>query len=129
MTPRPPGLAIPGGRCVRTRHLARGVHGRDSEQPETSFANERFHHGAPGRHDAGRQVMVGLVGRDDERARLASLVAEARGGTSGVLVVTGPAGIGKTSLLRQGLCGVPGFVTVVVEGVESEAGLAYSALH
>ena len=41
-----------------------------------------------------------LVGREDELEAVAALLAAARAGTGGVLVVEGPAGIGKTSLLR-----------------------------
>ena len=38
--------------------------------------------------------------RDGELARLEALLAAARAGRGGVLLVTGPAGIGKTVLLR-----------------------------
>jgi predicted ATPase len=41
-----------------------------------------------------------LVGRDDERARPAALLDGAREGRRGALLLHGPAGIGKTALLR-----------------------------
>ncbi len=40
-----------------------------------------------------------LVGREPEQQRIAQLAAAARLGQSGVLVVRGEAGIGKTALL------------------------------
>ena len=43
---------------------------------------------------------VGLVGRNDELARLEAVAARARGGAAEVVVVDGEAGIGKTTLLR-----------------------------
>src|SRR5215831_1925505 len=45
-------------------------------------------------------VAGGLCERDGELARVEALLAEARAGRGGVLLVTGPAGIGKTVLLR-----------------------------
>ena len=42
-----------------------------------------------------------LVGREQERRTIRSLVAGARVGRSAVLVLTGEAGIGKTELLRE----------------------------
>jgi DNA-binding CsgD family transcriptional regulator len=43
----------------------------------------------------------GLVGRRGELARIDGLLAAARSGRGGVLVITGPAGIGKTALLTE----------------------------
>ena len=42
---------------------------------------------------------VSLLGRDRERAVIADLLAGARRGESGVLLVRGAAGIGKSALL------------------------------
>ncbi|WP_431902385.1 ATP-binding protein [Nonomuraea sp. bgisy101] len=42
-----------------------------------------------------------MRGRDTEPAEVARLVAEARSGPSGVLVVRGEPGIGKSALLRS----------------------------
>jgi predicted ATPase len=41
-----------------------------------------------------------LVGRAPERDALDQLLADARGGRSGTLVIRGEAGVGKTALLR-----------------------------
>jgi DNA-binding CsgD family transcriptional regulator len=70
-----------------------------------------------------------LIGRDTERQRLLHLLADARSGTSGVLVIRGEAGIGKSALLDE-LVAHAGDATVLrVRGVESEAELPYAALH
>ena len=42
-----------------------------------------------------------LIGRGSELARIGQLLAEARLGTSGVLVIAGEPGVGKTALLRH----------------------------
>ena len=70
-----------------------------------------------------------LVGREIERARLAGLLDAARAGLSGVLVVHGPAGIGKTSLLDEAVAAAPDVDVLRVDGVESEATLGFAALH
>jgi hypothetical protein len=70
-----------------------------------------------------------LLGRTGERMLLDQLVVGAREGRSGVLVVRGEAGIGKTALLEY-LAGESGVSRVVrVAGVESEMELAYAGLH
>ncbi|MFC6011909.1 helix-turn-helix transcriptional regulator [Nocardia lasii] len=68
-----------------------------------------------------------LHGRDAEQARIDDLLAGARAGRSGVLVVRGEAGIGKSALLDYAAAqGVP---TVRGAGIESEAELPFAALH
>lgn len=52
---------------------------------------------------AGRPAVPSLLGRDRPLATLAAALADARGGTRGVALVEGEAGIGKTSLLREAL--------------------------
>src|SRR5215469_11912584 len=46
-------------------------------------------------------VPGGLLEREDDLALIDGLLAAARAGRGGVLVITGPAGIGKTSLLTE----------------------------
>ncbi len=68
-------------------------------------------------------------GRSRERQALDRLVEAAREGRSGVLVVRGEAGMGKTALLRLTADQAPGFRTVQVAGVESEMELPFAGLH
>ena len=72
-----------------------------------------------------------LVGRRAEREVVDRLLAGARAGRSGALVVRGEAGIGKTALLegvRDGAVSA-GFRVGHAVGAESEAEFAYSGLH
>ncbi|HEV7760054.1 MAG TPA: AAA family ATPase, partial [Acidimicrobiales bacterium] len=75
-----------------------------------------------------------LVGRGAERHRIESLLATARAGTSGVLVVQGEAGIGKSALLgharaHAGTGGSGrGMTELRMDGVEGEARLAFAGL-
>ena len=70
-----------------------------------------------------------LVGRHAEGSRVEELLRAARGGTSGTLVVRGEAGVGKTALLEHAAECADGFSVIRVLGVETEAELAYAALH
>src|SRR4051794_33340712 len=69
-----------------------------------------------------------LIGRDRERAVIRALVDGAREGRSGVLVVHGDAGVGKSALLHEVAAHAQGFRTLGVGGVQSEIALAYAAL-
>ncbi len=69
-----------------------------------------------------------LVGRDIERARLGDLLADAREGRSGVLVVSGEAGVGKTALISDAVDGASGMRVIRVVGVESEATMPFGTL-
>ena len=70
-----------------------------------------------------------LLGRDGETAALDQVLATVRGGASGVLVLRGPAGIGKTALIDW-VAGQAGDLQVArVTGVESEMDLGYAGLH
>ena len=70
-----------------------------------------------------------IVGRRAERERIESLLADAREGRSGVLVVRGEAGIGKTALLAFAE-GESGEMDVLRStGVQSEAEIPFAALH
>src|SRR6266581_4076592 len=46
-------------------------------------------------------MLDGLFEREGELGRIDALLAGARAGSDGVLVITGPAGIGKSSLLGE----------------------------
>ena len=71
-----------------------------------------------------------LVGRDAELAQIDSLVAQMtqRGGT---IRIAGDPGIGKSVLLQAGteLAIARGYTALTVRGTESEAHLAFAALH
>src|SRR4051812_32663460 len=72
-----------------------------------------------------------LIGRSAEREQLAGMVAGARQGRSGVLVITGEPGAGKTALLcdaRDGALG-SGMVVLRANGIESETSLAFAGVH
>ena len=68
-------------------------------------------------------------GRSSERGILDRLLETARGGRSGVLVIRGEAGVGKTALLRYAQGKASDFRIAEIGGVESEMELAYAALH
>jgi DNA-binding CsgD family transcriptional regulator len=70
-----------------------------------------------------------LLGRVEERARLDGVLEGARDGRSGVVLVRGAAGIGKTALLEYAVEQASGFQVVRASGVESEMELAFAALH
>ena len=72
-------------------------------------------------------VPGGLCERDGELARLEELLAEARAGRGGVLLVTGPAGIGKTVLLRAARerAGQAGMRLLAGRGGELESGFSF----
>ncbi|HEX3979501.1 MAG TPA: AAA family ATPase [Solirubrobacteraceae bacterium] len=69
-----------------------------------------------------------LRGRDDERALLDGLLAGARAGRSGVLVLRGEAGVGKTALLEHALDSASDLTVARTTGVEAEIELTYAAL-
>jgi len=70
-----------------------------------------------------------LFGRRAERARLEGLVDAARLGHSGVLVLQGEPGIGKSALLAHLAATATGCRVLRVTGVESEMELAFAGLH
>jgi DNA-binding CsgD family transcriptional regulator len=69
-----------------------------------------------------------LVGRHDEQRTLDALVSAARIGQSGVLVITGEAGIGKTALLDAVGDAATGMRVLRVTGSEAEQNLPFAAL-
>jgi DNA-binding CsgD family transcriptional regulator len=70
-----------------------------------------------------------LQGRRTECAALDRLLETARGGQSGVLVVRGEAGIGKSALLGYALEAASEFQVAQAAGVESEMELPFAGLH
>ena len=70
-----------------------------------------------------------LRGRRAEGLVLDQLIANARAGTSGVLVLRGDAGIGKTALLDTLAGQSSGCRVARAAGVESEMELAFAGLH
>lgn len=69
-----------------------------------------------------------LLGRQIEQELLTDLVAQARDGRSGVLVIRGDAGIGKTALLADVLANGADLRTIALSGAESEMELAFAGL-
>jgi predicted ATPase len=70
-----------------------------------------------------------LRGRATEVERLDELLAAARTGRSGAVVLRGEAGIGKTELLRHVASQGDGALVLHAEGVEAEMELPFAALH
>src|ERR1700739_2195906 len=69
-----------------------------------------------------------LLDRLPERAALSGLLEAARAGSSGVLVLRGEPGVGKTALLDWVIESAAGLRVARVAGVESEMELAFAAL-
>src|SRR4051794_18425925 len=70
-----------------------------------------------------------LYGRAAECAALVRLLDEARASHSGVLVLRGEPGLGKSALLEEAMERAIGFRVLRAVGVESEAQLAFAGLH
>ncbi|HTX31749.1 MAG TPA: AAA family ATPase [Solirubrobacteraceae bacterium] len=70
-----------------------------------------------------------LRGRRRECAALDALLDGARTGRSGVLVIRGEAGVGKTALLDYAIGSASDMVVLRTIGVQSEMELAFAALH
>jgi DNA-binding CsgD family transcriptional regulator len=69
-----------------------------------------------------------LLGRDAERAAIERLLADARIGTSGVLVLIGEPGIGKSALLAHAADGASEMRVLTARGVEGEASIPFAGL-
>jgi DNA-binding CsgD family transcriptional regulator len=69
------------------------------------------------------------VGRSAETATIDRLLAQGRSGLSGVLVVRGEAGVGKSALLEYALERADGFNVLSGVGIESETERAFAGLH
>src|SRR5262244_3638367 len=70
-----------------------------------------------------------FVGRTSERSALDGLLPSARDGESGVLVLHGEAGIGKSALLRYAARQASGFRVLEATGVEAEMELPFAGTH
>ncbi|GAA1963844.1 helix-turn-helix transcriptional regulator [Kitasatospora viridis] len=70
-----------------------------------------------------------LYGRAGEQASVDALLAAAREGRSGVLVLRGEPGIGKSALLDLAAERAEGFRVIRATGVEFEADLPFAGLH
>lgn len=70
-----------------------------------------------------------LLDRVPERAAIDGLLHAVRADRSGVLVLRGEPGVGKTALLDYAVGAAAGMGIAQVCGVESEQGFAYAALH
>jgi predicted ATPase len=70
-----------------------------------------------------------LYGRDAERARIGALLDGARQSRSGVLIVRGEAGVGKSALLEDARERAADMQVLSGAGVESEAQRPFAALH
>ncbi len=70
-----------------------------------------------------------LLGRHGEREAIDELLAAARDGQAGVLMLTGEPGIGKTRLLEYAAAAAADLTVIWLTGVESETQLAFGALH
>ncbi|MER6572236.1 AAA family ATPase, partial [Streptomyces sp. NPDC001093] len=70
-----------------------------------------------------------MQGRDEELRRIELMLAGARRGESGALLLHGEAGIGKTALLEHAAAHADGLRVLRVEGIESEMELGFSGLH
>lgn len=69
------------------------------------------------------------MGRESERRVLEQLVAGARIGQAGVLVITGEPGVGKTALLDHAAGCATGMGVLRAAGSESEREIPFGALH
>jgi DNA-binding CsgD family transcriptional regulator len=70
-----------------------------------------------------------LLDRDTETAALEGVLAAVRDGLSGVLVLRGDAGIGKTALLEWAAGQARGVQLARVTGIQAEMGLGFAGLH
>ena len=71
---------------------------------------------------------LGFLGRANERDRLDGVLAEARSGQSGVLVIRGEPGIGKTALLHHMARQAAGLRVAWIDGVQAEMELPFAGI-
>jgi DNA-binding CsgD family transcriptional regulator len=70
-----------------------------------------------------------LLGRDHEREAIDALLRCASAGMSGVLVIHGEAGMGKTALLGYAVNSSPSLPLARISGVEAEREFGFAGLH
>jgi predicted ATPase len=70
-----------------------------------------------------------LVGRAAERATVDAILADAKRGQGGSLVLTGQAGIGKSALVQYAIDVASESRVVRIAGVESEMAFGYAGVH
>jgi DNA-binding CsgD family transcriptional regulator len=70
-----------------------------------------------------------LIGRAEERAVIDRLLDGARAGRSGVLLLRGDPGVGKSALLAYAVSAAADLCVLRAHGVESESELDFSGLH
>jgi DNA-binding CsgD family transcriptional regulator len=70
-----------------------------------------------------------LYGRESERAAVDEVVASARSGSGGALVLRGEPGVGKSALLDHAEADCDPARVLRATGTEPESGLAFAALH
>src|SRR5213078_4536645 len=78
---------------------------------------------------ATRSRRPALLNRHRERAALDGVLAGARAGAGGALVLRGESGTGKTALLDYAAESAADMIVIRLAGVESEMGLGFAALH
>src|SRR4051794_39019869 len=71
----------------------------------------------------------GFLDRASEREAVDRLLADVRGGQSGVLIIRGGAGIGETALVQYITRAASGLPVEPVAGVEAEMELPYAGIH
>jgi NAD(P)-dependent dehydrogenase (short-subunit alcohol dehydrogenase family) len=74
-------------------------------------------------------AMSALLDRAAETAALEGVLAAVRDGLSGVLVLRGEAGIGKTALLDWAAGQASGMQVARVAGIQAEMGMGFAGLH
>src|SRR5262249_20059895 len=102
---------------------------RSAMTATTAASTEDMHAIRPSRTMQHVAATPAFRGRARECKALDQLPADARQGQSGVLVIRGEAGIGKTSLLRYCRKRAAGCRLAEIAGVESEMELPFAALH
>jgi DNA-binding CsgD family transcriptional regulator/transcriptional regulator with XRE-family HTH domain len=85
--------------------------------------------GVTSRWRASRLGESTLLGRVRECAVVDGVLGRARAGASGVLLVVGTPGVGKSALLEYAVTSASDFQVVHAAGVESEMELAFAGLH